>query len=175
LAISLQLRQGTYRQSEKKLLNSNIFSTRLHAQYGELRPTNAEIGWRVWDIPSKFQWVWRLGFVKAKFHYAIQLASYSSRPRDLVWNQLAIFWGYQIPLRYPGRRPACVLCACRGPVESWSKARCEPVCDQFELSRHVEIARTCPRQVGNQVCDLDSVIEFGLYCTRRRSTEVNQT
>jgi len=32
----------------------------------------------------------------------------------------------------------------------------------FELSRHVEIARTCLRQVENQVCDLDSVMEFSL-------------
>jgi len=35
---------------------------------------------------------------------------------------------------------------------------------RFELSRHVEIARTCLRHVGtqvcDQVCDLDSVIEF---------------
>jgi len=35
---------------------------------------------------------------------------------------------------------------------------------RFERSRHVEIARTCLRQVGNQVCeqvcDLDSVMEF---------------
>jgi len=33
---------------------------------------------------------------------------------------------------------------------------------RFELSRHVQIARTCLRQVGNQVCDLDSVMEFSL-------------
>ena len=37
---------------------------------------------------------------------------------------------------------------------------------RFELSRHVEIARTCLRQVGSQVCDqvcdLDSVMEFSL-------------
>jgi len=58
----------------------------------------------------------------------------------------------------------------------------QPVADRFELSQHVEIARTCLRpafdpksstlvadphelvesQVGNQVCDLDSVMEFGL-------------
>ena len=35
---------------------------------------------------------------------------------------------------------------------------------RFELSRHVEIARSCLRQVANQVCDqvcdLDSVMEF---------------
>jgi len=33
---------------------------------------------------------------------------------------------------------------------------------RFELSRHVDIARTCLRQVGNQVYDLDSVMEFSL-------------
>jgi len=37
---------------------------------------------------------------------------------------------------------------------------------RFELSRHDEIARTCLRQVGsqvcNQVCDLDSVMDFSL-------------
>jgi len=37
---------------------------------------------------------------------------------------------------------------------------------RFELSPHVEIARTCLRQVGNQDCDqvydLDSVMEFSL-------------
>jgi len=35
---------------------------------------------------------------------------------------------------------------------------------RFELSRHVEMARTCLQQIGNQVCDLDSVMEFGPYC-----------
>jgi len=33
---------------------------------------------------------------------------------------------------------------------------------RFELSQHVEIARSCRRHVGNQVCDLDSVMEFSL-------------
>ena len=38
---------------------------------------------------------------------------------------------------------------------------------RFELSRHVEIVRTCLRQVGKQVCDkafcdLHSVMEFSL-------------
>jgi len=39
---------------------------------------------------------------------------------------------------------------------------------RFELSRHVEIPRTCLRQIGNQVCDqvcdMDSVglMEFNL-------------
>jgi len=39
----------------------------------------------------------------------------------------------------------------------------EQIADLFELSPHVEIAQICLRQVGNQVCDLDSVMEFGLY------------
>jgi len=47
-----------------------------------------------------------------------------------------------IPLRYPGRRPAC-----RVRAAGWSKASCEPVCDP---------------PIGNQVCDLDSVMESGL-------------
>ena len=56
----------------------------------------------------------QLSSLKAKFHYAIQLAS-------------------------------------------WSQTSREPVCDRLELSGHVEIALTCLRQV----CDLDSVMEFG--------------
>jgi len=49
--------------------------------------------------------------------------------------------------------------ASRKPASNWSVAR-------FQLSGHVEIFRTCLLQVGNQVCkqvcDLDSVMEFGL-------------
>jgi len=56
--------------------------------------------------------------VKAKFHYAIQLASRSQTSSRA------------------GRRPAA-----------------NPSATRFELSRHVEMARTCLRQVGNQVCD----------------------
>jgi len=33
---------------------------------------------------------------------------------------------------------------------------------RFELSPHVEITQTCLQQVGNQVCDLDSIMEFSL-------------
>jgi len=47
----------------------------------------------------------------------------------------------QIPLLYPVADQVadldtdlhvrdCVSCACRRPVNSWSKASCEPVCDQ---------------------------------------------
>jgi len=71
--------------------------------------------------------------IKVKFHYAIQLASWSGlRPaRDLVADQVANL-----------------------------------VADRFELSRHVETVRTCLLHVGNQVCNqvcnLDSVMEFSL-------------
>jgi len=95
--------------------------------------------------------------VKAKFHDAIQSQT---------------------------RSPTCVYmsCACRRTVESWSKASCEPVCDQVQaISRYAEIiiSNLSSRQlvadsheqlvvnlVGNrvwdQVCDLDSITEFGL-------------
>jgi len=80
----------------------------------------------------------------------------------------------QIPLRYPARdqlasssatispagpsaRPARELDSVMEYGLNWSATR-------FELSRHAEIARTCLRKVGNQVCDkvcdLDSVMEF---------------
>jgi len=36
------------------------------------------------------------------------------------------------------------------------------IATEFDLSPHVEIARTCLGQVGNHVCDLDSVLEFSL-------------
>ena len=94
------------------------------------------------------------------------------------------------PGRRPGRRPAC---ACRVRVAGRSKAGRKPAtirsATKFELSRHVEIARTCLRpafdpkksrtgrelvadphelvgrlvrnRVCDQACDLDSVIEFG--------------
>jgi len=42
---------------------------------------------------------------------------------------------------------------------------------RFELSRHVEIARTCLRQVGNQVCVLDNVMKFSLKAGRRPARE----
>jgi len=49
---------------------------------------------------------------------------------------------------------------------------------RFELPRHVEIARTYLRQVGNQVCDqvcgLDSVIEFAIGSITLSSWRANQ-
>ena len=61
-AISSQLRHVS--QSEKNLLSSNISSTCPHnmANFG---PLTAEICWRVWGTPSKFQRVSRLVFVTA--------------------------------------------------------------------------------------------------------------
>jgi len=73
------------------------------------------------------------GFVKAKFHYAIQLAT-SSRA---------------------GLQPAREL-------DSVMKYDLNRSATKFEISRHDEIARICLRKVGNHVCDLDSVLEFGL-------------
>jgi len=65
----------------------------------------------------------------------------------------------QIPLRYRGRRPAS---ACRVRVACVSKSSRKPAANRsatrFDLSRHVEIVRTCLQQV----CDLDSVMELGL-------------
>jgi len=80
----------------------------------------------------------------------------------------------QIPLRYPacdqiasrsatrsraGRRPA-------SEQDSVTEYGLNPSATRFELSRHVQIARTCLPQVGNQVCDqvcdLESVMEFSL-------------
>jgi len=61
---------------------------------------------------------------QAKFHYAVQLAT-SSRA---------------------GRRPASEQDSVMEYGLNWSATR-------FELSRHVEIARTCLRHVGKQVCD----------------------
>jgi len=85
----------------------------------------------------------------------------------------------QIPLRYSGRRPG--LRPGRRPVQNWNLAyhallasselerasrsatsslsgrmqtSCgESVCDQVRAISHVEIARTCLRQVGNQACN----------------------
>ena len=65
---------------------------------------------------------------QAKFHYAVQLAT-SSRA-DL--------------------RPARKLVAEKDSVMEYGLNRSAT---RFELSRHVEIARTCLRHVGNQVCD----------------------
>jgi len=62
-----QLRHVGYRQSEKKLLNSNISPTSLHnmVNFGP-RPITAEIGWRVWGTPANFKGFRVFGFVTAQ-------------------------------------------------------------------------------------------------------------
>jgi len=45
--------QGTYRQSEKNLLSSNM-SSRCPQRLVNIGPLTAEIGWRVWDTPANF-------------------------------------------------------------------------------------------------------------------------
>jgi len=57
----------------------------------------------------------------------------------------------QIPLHYPASEQDSVM-----------EYDLNRSATRFELSRHVEIARTCLWQVENQVCDLDSVMEFSL-------------
>ena len=41
----------------------------------------------------------------------------------------------------------------RTSCTSWSQTSCDRSTTRFELLPHVEIALTCLRQVGNQVCD----------------------
>jgi len=85
----------------------------------------------------------------------------------------------------------CKSCACRRPnsitLSSLRSARAGRKLDSVmeyglsrsatrcELSRHVEIAGTCLRQVGNQVCDqvcdLDSIMKF----SQSRSQTSSQT
>jgi len=91
--------------------------------------------------------------VKAKFYYAIQAGIPPAGQLDSV-----------IEVGLSGAMLA-----------SWSQTSCEagrrPAANRsatmFELSRHVEIARTCLRQVRNHAGlrpsrELDSVMEFGL-------------
>ena len=64
--VGLYLRNyGTYRQSEKNLLNSNTSSTCPDnmVNFGLL---TAEICWRVWGTPTNFKGVLRLGSVNAR-------------------------------------------------------------------------------------------------------------
>ena len=52
--VGLYLRNyGTYQQSGKNLLNTNISPT--YPQYVELGPLVAEICWRVWGTPANFK------------------------------------------------------------------------------------------------------------------------
>ena len=81
------------------------------------------------------------------------------------------------PGRRPGHRPGLfrpgfrqVPAGLRPACDFFGVETRKQLADRFELNRHVEVARTCLRQVGNQVCDLDSVMEFGLL---RRPVEMN--
>jgi len=110
-----------------------------------------------------------LQYVKAKFYYAVQLASRSqpsSRPNSITLSS----WR-------PAREQICDQLASRSAISSRAGRRSASEQDSvieygliglnrsatsFELSRHDEVAQTCLRQVGKQVCDLDSVMEFSL-------------
>jgi len=61
----------------------------------------------------------------------------------------------QIPLRYPGRRPVASWDLAYHALSNYSsRAGFRPVADRFELSRHVEIARTWSQTGSQLVCDL---------------------
>ena len=111
-----------------------------------------------------------LQYVKAKFYYAVQLASRSqpsSRPNSITISS----WR-------PAREQICDQLASRSAISSragrGSASEQDSVIEyglnrsaaSFELSRHGEVAQTSLRQVENhvcdQVCDLDSVMEFSL-------------
>ena len=68
LGISSQLRHISI--IGKKLVRQN-YLLHLFSQYSQHRPTNGWDRFGSLGHPSKFQWVSHLGFVKAKFHYAI--------------------------------------------------------------------------------------------------------
>jgi len=80
-------------------------------------------------------------FHKTKFHYAIQVADLAFDKFVRVCDQLATFW-----------------------VES----RSQTSSSYLGMSRYSSnLFATAGRklQVCDQVCDLDSIMEFGLYCT----------
>jgi len=64
--IGLYLRnEGTYRQSEKKLVKQQ-YVLHMSSQYGELRPASGWDRFTSLGHPCKFQWVSRLGSVTAR-------------------------------------------------------------------------------------------------------------
>ena len=81
IVVGLYLRnEGTYRQSKKNLLSSNMSST-FPPQYGELRPLAAQIGLPVWGTPANFN-----GFrVLAALLHGSKLVSVSQTLRS--WTQ----------------------------------------------------------------------------------------
>jgi len=105
---------------------------------------------------SRCEWnTYSLQPIEAKFHYAIQIAH-----RSQTWSQTCL----------------CVSCACRRPVESWSKASCEPgLRPGSSMSRQLEpvCGRSETRSTTwidqfaswSRARELDIVMEFGLYTT----------
>jgi len=83
-----------YRQSENKLLNSNMSS--MSSQYGELRPTNGSNRFRSLRHPSKFQRVSRLAFVTAGCSDVAH-----RRPTKLA-RCLAVSWADTLYIRFRG-------------------------------------------------------------------------
>jgi len=90
--VRLYLRNwGTYRQSEKNLLNSNSMSS----QYGKLRPTN---GWDPFESlghPSEFKRVLRLGSVTTRD------SSSGRQPNSAALNRGRHLYSAGRPSRWP--------------------------------------------------------------------------
>jgi len=144
--------------------NSSSFVTQCTAAQGTCgREINilARNVYMYWPIFLKF-FPSRL---KAKFHYVIQLATSMWPARERV----------HVVCVTACRRPNSITLAARDQIASRSATSSRSArrsaseqdsvmeyglnrsATRFELSRHVEIAH-----VGNQVCDLDSVMEFSL-------------
>jgi len=96
--VRLYLRnEGMYRQPEK-MLNSNVSSTCTHnmANFG---PLTAEIGWRIWSTPSKFQRVSSVGFVTAATSFTGGQPNFARR--------LAVSWAGTLYIHFqPAGRPS---------------------------------------------------------------------
>ena len=99
----------------------------------QLQPSNAQIT----GLPSCM--------VKARFNYAISFRAGQRPASELVAGWLASWTAMEFCLSRAILLVSSSLAGCR-PAANRSATR-------FELSRHVEIARTCLRQVGKQVCD----------------------
>jgi len=82
-----------YIDNQKNLLNSNIVSACPHntVNFG---PLAAEIGWRVWGHPCKFQRVSRLGFVTAPMSL--------NRGQPNFARCLAVSWAATVCIHFGG-------------------------------------------------------------------------
>ena len=95
-AISSQLRHIS--TNGKQMLNSNVSSTCTHnmANFG---PLTAEIGWRIWSTPSKFQRVSSVGFVTAATSFTGGQPNFARR--------LAVSWAGTLYIHFqPAGRPS---------------------------------------------------------------------